>query len=108
MCAFIDTEVVLANLLQADHENNGVSFKDLENYCHQLSTRLYNMPGEDIRCISLQIYKNELENVVNTYPDLFQSYRERYYKGPEFNLGRFDRRTKASIREAMSEVAMDM
>ena len=105
MCTFIDSEVVLLNLLCNDHNDSGVDYRDLREYCDKIKTALFKEEGENIKCVSFQISKQSLDNNVIDYPSLFQTCMGRYYKGSEFNPNVFDRRNSRKINRILRECA---
>lgn len=42
MCTFFDSEVVLLNALRNDHDNAGVGYRDIRDYCTRVKNSLFN------------------------------------------------------------------
>lgn len=101
MCIFIDSEIVLLNLLSGDHNDFGVDYQDLRRYCDKIKAALFK--DENIKCVSFQISKQSLENDVLDYPSLFQIRMGRFYKGSEYDPNIFNRRNSQKINRILRE-----
>lgn len=108
MCMFIDSEVLLANLLHYRNGDNGVSYGEIENYCNDLKNCLIEDPHGNIHCISFQISFQTLREKVLRYPACFKLLSGKYYKGEDFNLSRFDLRTQENVKQILANVAQHM
>lgn len=107
MCTFFDTEVVLLNALRNDHNNTGVGYHDIRRYCTEVKKTLFADSSKDVKCVSFQISKRELEENVREYPSLFQSHMGRYYKGAGYDPDIFNRRNSASINSVLRQAALN-
>lgn len=103
MCIFIDPEVVLLNLLRYDHDDSGVGYRDLRAYCDRVRQALFEAEDRNVKCVSFQICKPSLDNVVMKYPMLFQACMGRYYKGSQFDPHAFDGRNSRKINRILKK-----
>lgn len=106
MCTFFDSEVVLLNALRNDHDNAGVGYRDIRDYCTRVKNSLFNEENSDVKCVSFQISKRELEDNVLEYPFLFQSHMGRYFRGAGYDPDIFDGRNSMKMNTILKEAAL--
>lgn len=108
MCKFIGSEVILANVLDADVEDDGVTYRDLAAYCERVKDRLAEEAernGSDA-CVAFDLSDRALAEDLSRYPEMFRCFAGKYYRGIDFQLSRFRGYTSADLRRILKEAAV--
>lgn len=106
MCTYINSNVVLANLLlYSQKAERGVAVRDIEVYCSKVKDALFADKNESTRSVLFLVNAQELNSSLYTYPTCFRQFAGRYYKGIGLFDGMFDCFMSESVRRIMRSVA---
>ena len=104
MTQTLDTEVVLTKILAADKAGHGVSYISIREFCNEIKCQLFEM---GVRCISLDISKENLTKCVADNPRQFRVFGDRYYRGSSYDPNLFEDRNEV-INKIMERIANSM
>lgn len=105
MCKFIGSEVVLANVLEA--QEDGVTYRDLTDYCDRVKVLMAKEAETDssYACVAFSLSDRDLAEDVSRYPKMFRYFGGKYYRGIDFDLSRFSGFTQPKLRNILRQAA---
>lgn len=107
MCTYINSNVVLANLLLYSKKAEvGVAVRDIEFYCNKVRDALFADKETLTGCVLFLVNAQELNASLYTYPTCFRQFAGRYYKGNGLlDACMFDSFMNEPVRRIMKRVA---
>ncbi len=107
MCTYIDSNMVLANLLlYSKRAERGVAVRDIEFYCSKVKDALFEDKEESTGSVLFLVSAQELNSSLYAFPNCFRQFAGRYYRGLDlFDVDMFDGFVSEPVRRIMRSVA---
>lgn len=106
MCVYVGSDVVLANLLYySPKAEKGINFADIEKYCFKIRETMAEKRQQGY--IAFLVNDFQLENDLREYPDYFNRFAEKYYRGVNLQIEPFKKRVSPEISNVMRRVAQE-
>lgn len=105
MCLYINSEVVLANLLVYQKEKSSVATRDVMKYCQSIKNELSKIKCDGTEYIYFNISQQSIDEAISRYNYEFRKFGDKIYKNNDINLVYFNARYSKEIVDLLKNTA---